>query len=186
MKCIISKNPELMGLFGLSWEEKIASYMLSDLRKSNPDLSKKMKMFTGAGGVNTTIAKNLHNEYAALLAKGKQPAGFSDVNSNLFDSSTMQLAIQLQNKTNLDLPIIYSFLRALWFLAKDGKIPYAKWNPSGFQESTELRKTFPSERGFVDIAKKSSSNMSYLILIAAIGVTGYLISQVKSLKGQST
>jgi hypothetical protein len=180
---------ELMGLFGVSWEEKIASFMIKKLKGSQ--LAKKLKTFWQAGGMNVSIVKNLHREYTALQASGWKPANFfeqpdSAGNGGIYDTQTLQLADRLQAKTNIELPVILEFLRAVFVLSRDGKIPFEKWNPQGFKMSTILQKTFKTERsGILDAAKTGGNYMKIVLTIAAVGVSAYLLSQIKSLKGSS-
>jgi len=177
---------ELMGLFGLSWEERIASFMNKQLKGT--ELAKKLKTFWQAGGMNVSIVKNLHREYAALMATGWKPANFSALpdakgNGGTFDPATVQLAGSLQAKTNIDTPIVLEFLRALFVLARDGNIPFPKWNPQGFKQSTTLQKTFSTERGFLEAAATTGNYMKIILALAAVGVSAYLLSQIKVLKG---
>lgn len=175
-----------MGLFGLSWEEKTASFMNKKLKGTA--LAKKLKSFWGAGGMNVSIVKNLHREYLALQATGWKPSNFivqPDMNGDggTFDPATVQLAGQLQAKTNLDSAIVLEFLRSMFVLARDGKIPFQKWNPQGYKQSTTLQKTFSTERGFLEAAQTTGNYMKVILALAAVGVSAYLLSQLKGLKG---
>lgn len=175
-----------MGLFGLSWEEKTASFMNKKLKGTA--LAKKLKSFWGAGGMNVSIVKNLHREYAALMATGWKPSAFtvqpdSKGDGGQFDNPTIQLAGQLQARTNIESPIVFEFLRSLFVLARDGKIPFQKWNPQGYKQSTQLQKTFSTERGFLEAAATTGNYMKIVLAIAAVGVSAYLLSQLKVLKG---
>jgi hypothetical protein len=186
-KSLSGDTRELMGLFGFSWEEKTASFMNKKLKGTQ--LAKKLKTFWQAGGMNVSIVKNLHREYTALQATGWKPANFSALpdakgDGGTFDNSTVQLAGQLQARTNIESPIVFEFLRALFTLARDGNIPFQKWNPQGYKQSTLLQKTFATERsGFLDAAKSTGGYMKIVLAIAAVGVSAYLLSQIKVLKG---
>lgn len=189
MKVALTRDKqELMGIFGLSWEEKTASFMNKKLKGTK--LAKKLKSFWGAGGMNTSIVKNLHREYTALQATGWKPSNFSvmpDTNGDggQFDQATIQLAGQLQARTNIESPIVFEFLRSLFVLARDGKIPFQKWNPQGYKQSTALQKSFKSEQGFLEAAQKTGKYMKIGMAVAAVGVSAYLLSQLSRLKGSS-
>lgn len=177
-----------MGVFGFSWEEKTASFMNKQLKGTQ--LAKKLKTFWQAGGMNVSIVKNLYREYAALMATGWKPANFSALpdakgSGGTFDPATVQLAGSLQAKTNIEAPIVLEFLRALFILARDGTIPFSKWNPQGFKQSTQLQKTFSTERGFLEAAQSTGNYMKIILALAAVGVSAYLLSQIKVLKGVS-
>ena len=172
-----------MGIFGLSWEEKVASFVKK--RLSGTSLSKKLSDFFQSGGLNVSLIKNLYNEYAAFMAVGNPPSDF-DVLPNQsgdggeFKQTSLSLASKIESKTNVDFSIILEFLRALFVLSRDGKIPFEKWNPQGYKESTQLRKTFDTEKSILDtIVKPVSDKASGLILIVGVGVTAYLLSQLK-------
>lgn len=175
-------NTELMGLFGLSWPEKVASFIGKQLKGTAE--AKKLKSFWGAGGKNVTLVKNLHNEYMALLAQGFNAANFTyPPNSagagGTFDQNTVSLASRISQKTNVSTVIILEFLRALFVLARDGKIPMAKWNPKGYAQSTELRKTFQTEKGFLEAAQTTGKYVKIGMALAALGVGAYILTQLK-------
>lgn len=189
MKVLIAErpvSPELIGLFGLSWPEKVAKFMSNQLKGTA--LRKKLKSFWGAGGLNTTLVKNLHNEYMALMARNYAPADFvikpnAQGTGGSFTPSTVNLASMIQQKTNIDSAVILEFLRAMYVLARDGKIPFNKWNPKGFKESTALRKTFTSEKGFIEAAQKTGNYAKIALIVAGLGAGAYFLSQVKGFKG---
>lgn len=185
VKLIRDDEPEVMGLFGFSWQEKVAAFMQKRLKGTAKE--KLMKSFWQAGGKNVTLVNNLYNEYAAFMAKGQQPATFSVLpnaagDGGEFSDSTISLASMLQKKTNVDTGVILEFFRAIFVLARDGKIPSAKWNPQGWKESTALRKSFSTEKGFGDVLQKSENYSKALLMIAGLGVGAYLLSQIKGLK----
>lgn len=177
-------DSEFMGIFGLSWEEKIASFIKKRLKGTG--FENKLSDFFQAGGLNIKLVTNIHNEYMALMASGYNPSNFVSMpdnngNGGNFSESTKNLSSLLHKKTNIESVIIDEFLRSLFVLSRDGKIPFEKWNPQGFKESTELRKTFETEKNFLDnltvVAKKSNA----LLWIAGIGVTALLLNQLKFL-----
>lgn len=185
MKVDLSQNPEMLGLFGLSWKEKVAKFMGKQLKGTK--LKKKVKDFWGAGGMNMKMISNLSREYMAFMAQGKAPADFSakpnaQGTGGMFSPSTINLASLIKRKTNTDSTIILEFLRALYVLARDGRIPYNKWNPQGYKASTKLRKTFKSEQGIIEAAKTGSNYMKVVLAVAALGAGAYLLQQLKGFK----
>jgi hypothetical protein len=54
-----------------------------------------------------------------------------------------------------------------------------------FQQSTQLQKTFSTERGFLEAAGVTGNYMKIILALAAVGVSAYLLSQIKVLKGVS-
>lgn len=178
---------EYMGLFGFTWEEKVAAFIKKQLKGTAA--AKKLSSFFQAGGLNVELVKNMFNEYAALMVRKLPPASFSvqpDANGNggTYSQSTIDLAAIIGTKTNIDTPVILAFLRALFVLARDGKIPFAKWNPEGWKESTSLRKSYSSEKTFLDtagrVAEKTANTSKIVLLVIGIGAAAYLLSQLKT------
>lgn len=174
---------ETMGIFGFSWPEKIAKFMSQQLKGTSA--VKKLKSFWSAGGLNVTLVKNLYNDYAALMASGYSPSNFSVApntagTGGTFDGSTISLASKIQQSTNVETAVVLEFLRALYVLARDGKIPYAKWNPAGYQQKTALRQTFATEKSKIAEIAKGTLNYTKLALIAAVVTAGaYLLNKMK-------
>jgi hypothetical protein len=186
MKVTLGDQPEVMGLFGFSVEEKIADFMQKKLKGTAA--AKKLNDFWGGGGKNTTLAKNLLREYLALMASGFKPSNFTaspdaSGNGGEYSPETTALAYNLAGKLNVDYAIVLEFLRALYVLARDGKIPFAKWNPSGYAESTKLQKSFLSETVFGTFGQNTMNYAKVGIGIAVVAASAYLLSQLKGLKG---
>ncbi len=182
-----NNSAEYMGLFGFTWEEKVAAFAKKQLKGTAA--AKKLSDFFQAGGVNVSLIKNLYNEYAAFMAKNYQPVSFAvqpDAagNGGTFSPGTIELSALIGNKTNVETPIVLSFFKALYVLSRDGKIPFAKWNPAGWKESTNLRKSFPTEQGFLDTATKAATKAvdtsKIFLIVAGIGAAAYLLSQLKT------
>ncbi len=179
-------NVEQMGLFGLSFEEKVAEFIRKRLKGTAS--AKKLSDFFQAGGKNVSLVKNLYREYAALMASGYSPSSFTvspdgKGNGGQYASDTVTLAGKINGKTNIDMVIVLEFLRALFVMARDGKIPFAKWNPRGYQQSTKLQKTFSTEKGLLDITSKTGAYAKIALILGAVGVGAYLLSQLKGLRG---
>lgn len=180
---LTQNNPELMGLFGFSWPEKVAAFMVKRL-KGTP-YEKKLKTFWGASGKNTELVENLETQYLLLMATGHNPATFSlppdiDGNGGALSADSQLLAQLINSGTNVDIPIINEFLRAIFVLSRDGKIPYEKWNPQGYQIARQKTSTaFESEQGILDKLKPAGNTLNTVLLIAGVGVGAYLLNQLK-------
>lgn len=180
-----SRSVEQMGLFGLTWPERVASFMKKRLKGTA--IGKKLKSFWGGGGMNTRLINNIHREYMAYMATGRPPANFSVQPSSSgsggeFDINTNFLVQLLTAKLNINPAIVIEFLRALFVLARDGKIPYAKWNPKGYKVSTALRRTFKSEKGIMDKVQKTGSYLKIGMVLASLGLGAYVLQQVKPIR----
>lgn len=176
-------NSETMGIFGFSVEEKIGKFMLRRLKGTLQE--KKLKDFWQASGLNVTLVKNLLRTYISFMASNQSPSMFtvqpdSNGDGGTFTSSTIKLASRIVSVTNIESPIVIEFLRAVYVLARDGKIPFSKWNPKGYKAATELQKTFKSEQTIGDVAK---STMNKFVLVAIVGVAIYGASKLKTSKG---
>jgi hypothetical protein len=168
--------PELMGMFGLTWEEKVAALVYSKLQTIDKKLAKKMKDFFQAGGFNIRLIQNMQREYAALMAQGYKPANYVN---GVPDKLTPTLITIIKNKVNTEDQIVSAFLSSLQELAANGIIPFAKWNPKGYEESTNLQKSFESEKTILDkaqtVAKTTAMASSTILLVAGLGFLSYLI-----------
>jgi hypothetical protein len=179
-------EPELMGIFGWSWQEKVATLMLSILKGTNYE--SKMKSFWGGSGKNTTLVNNLHVAYMALMAAGNNPASFalapgSDGKNGVFSADSTLLSQQIVKTTSVEKPIVDSFITSIFVLARDGKIPYEKWDPKGYNESKALTSsTFQSEQSIIDkVIKPADNTIKTLLIVAGIGVSAYLLNQIKGI-----
>ena len=180
----IAQRPELMGLFGLSWQEKIISFMKSQL-KTNKELLKKLSSWWGE---NTRLVDNLHREYTALLATGSNPVSFVSLpdtsgSGGELSAESTPLATKIAAKTSVDKEIIESFLRALFVLSRDGKIDFKKIDPKGYIESKEAQKKVTTEPGILDTIKSGSNK---IFLLAGLGLSLYLLNSLKGLNKNGT
>lgn len=176
-------EPELMGLFGLTWQEKVTSLTYKKVNAIDKAIAKKLKDLFQPGSVNVRMLENMHREYIALMAKGSRPSNFVN---GVADNYTLQLIPKIKEKINIDDLIILKFLESLYELSAAGKIPYAKWNPRGFKESTALQKTFPSEVTILDNVQKSAKVGTILLIVAGIGVSLYYLNNIERLRRHGT
>lgn len=176
MKC----NVESMGWFGLTWQEKVAKFTYDETMLTNKGIAKKLKDFLQPGGFNTRLIENIHREYSALMAKNYKPALFKNGVPN---KNTLDIVQIIKDKINADEIIVLNFLRSLQNLAAAGTIPFAKWNPSGYAESTALQKTFDSEKTIFDkaqgVAVKASKASTVLLILAGLGLVSYVVYETK-------
>lgn len=180
-----TQYPEQMGVFGFSWPEKVGKLMIQNLKGSQ--YQKVMKDFWQPMQRNVRLIKNVHSQYMALLASGYKPVNFDIVpdvkgKGGTFNQQSLDLAKIISRKTNVALPIVHEFFRAIFVLARDGKIPVEKWNPVGHAKTTALKQKFATERGFFYTAKKTADYAKILMLLGGLAAGGYFLSQMKGLK----
>lgn len=177
MKC----NVESMGWFGLTWEEKLAKSTYDKVKTVNKIIAKKLKDIFQSGTFNVRLIQNMYREYAALMAQNYKPANF--VASGDPDSSTAKLALIIKDRLNTDELIVLNFLLSLQQLAAGGTIPFSKWNPSGYAESTALQKKFDTEKSFLDKAQgaavAASKASTTLLIVAGLGLVSYIVYETK-------
>lgn len=176
-------EPELMGLFGLTWQEKVTNLTYKKVNAIDKEIAKKLKDFFQPGSLNVRMIENMEREYLALMASGYKPANFID---GIPDSSTLQLIPKLKAKINIEELTILKFLESLYELSAAGKIPYAKWNPKGYKESTALQKTFPSEITILDNVQKGAKVGTVLLIVAGVGISLYYLNNIERLKRHGT
>ena len=176
MKC----NVEYMGWFGLTWQEKLAKSTYDKVKSIDKIIAKKLKDIFQAGTFNIRLIQNMYREYAALMAQNYKPANFV---AGEADSSTAKLATIIKDKLNTENIIVLNFLLSLQELASSGMIPFSKWNPSGYAESTALQKKFDTEKSFLDKAQgaavKASNVGTVFMVVAGLGLVSYLVYELK-------
>lgn len=165
-----------MGWFGLTWQEKIAKAIYTNTYLKDRTLAKKMKDFLQPGGLNIRLVENMYREYSALMAQKYKPASFKD---GMPDTNTSNLIQIIKNRINTDEILVLNFLKALQELSAAGTIPFAKWNPSGYAESTALQKSFDTEKSILDKAQRAAVSASkvgtVLLIVTGLGLASYLI-----------
>jgi hypothetical protein len=176
----IRLRPEIMGIFGMSWQEKIVAFMKKQL-KGQTELLKKLSTWWGE---NTTLIDNLYREYTALIATGGNPVSFSELpgidgSGGTFSVETELTATNIAAKTAIDRKIVESFLRALFVLARDGKIDYKKLDPVGYIETKTATKSVTAEK--TGILEQVSSSAKTILWVAGLGTALYLLNTLKGL-----
>lgn len=172
MKC----NVESMGWFGLTWEEKVAKSTYDKTILNNKTIAKKLKDIFQAGTFNIRLIENMYREYSALMAQRYKPASFE---KGIPSNDTLNLVKIISKKINADEIIVLNFLNSLQELAAAGTIPFSKWNPSGYAESTALQKSFDSEKSILDkaqgVAVSASKVSTVLLIVAGLGLVSYIV-----------
>lgn len=165
-----------LGAFGVTFEEKIVDFIKN----------RTMAGTTIAKKINSKMVSNVVGEYIALMAKGFTPATFSkepmaDGRGGAFSDSTLILADTLSKKTNIDKPTVFEVLRGLYVLSKEGKIPFQKYNPKGYNESEKVRKSaFETEKNVFDKSVEVAGKSKMIIAVVGIAAAAYLLSQLRA------
>ena len=172
MKC----NVESMGWFGLTWQEKVAKSTYDKTMLINKTIAKKLKDIFQAGTFNIRLIENMYREYSALMAQKYKPASFKN---GIPNNDTLNLVKIISKKINAEEIIVLNFLNSLQELAAAGTIPFSKWNPSGYAESTALQKSFDSEKSILDkaqgVAVSASKMSTVLLIVAGLGLVSYIV-----------
>lgn len=163
-------RPELMGIFGLSWQEKIINFMKK--RMKGNELS---KILSSWWSENTRLVDNLHAQYLIELAAGSALPSYtvqpnSSGNNGSPSSETDILSQNISRTTGIDKQLTDEFLLALYVLTRDGKIDYKKYNPSIKRELISAKEAFRPE----NILDKLQSSGKIIMLIGGIAVSAYL------------
>lgn len=168
-------SPELLGFWeifglGLDWREKIFEFMKK--RTKGMDIAKYVRYST---------IDNLDREYLSLLKTGYTPIEFKglsvpDVDRAIFTASSYNLLYKMINNLKLPLRIVDLYLRAIWYGAHLGAIPYEKWNPEGYIEKEDIKKSWESEKNWLDKAQDMTKiNVRNWIIGGSLLVGGVLI-----------
>ncbi len=172
---------EYLGIFGLSWQEKLADSTHKKVNSVDKNIAKKLKDFFQSGGLNVRMIENLHREYTALMASGYKPSNYND-SSSLQD--TENLSKILSDKTKIEKVITDSFLRSLYDLSATGKIPFEKWNPAGYKESIILQKKFDTEKNIFEKISTDAKSVKNVLLFSGILAGLYYLNNVGIFNGK--
>jgi hypothetical protein len=178
---VIDYNNELLGFWerlglGLTFKEKILNF----IKKRTRGLS--IYLYSTFGNVD-----NLDREYLALQREGWRPVEFigniADIDRAQWSADSWQLIFELQKRTKLPQRIIDLYLRALWYGAHLGKIPYSKWNPKGYEERQALKQSWSTEKTWLAKAGEfTGKKTKNIILLATIAGGGFLLYQFMETK----
>lgn len=172
------KRPELMGIFGFSWQEKIINFMKRRLKGTAS-----VKILSDFWGENTKLADNLHKQYLLELSQGSIPVSFTAAPDSKGDGGTPAaesdiLAATLSSKTGIDKEVTEEFLRALYCLARDGKIDYKLLNPQDYQKAVTAAKSFEPQ----NVIERIATSGKTLLFLGGLVTAAYLYNSFKDKK----
>lgn len=173
-------EPAYMGLFGFTWQEKVAQYMYNAMR--GLPAAEKLKSFWQASGLNVRLVDNLHREYMALLNIGRAPANLQKLPDDkgrfaVLSNATAAMVQPLADSTGAEKIIVQYFLIALYVLARSGKIGYEKLDPKGYAETEAVRKKLEPQK---DVVNRLMDFSTMAVLVGGIAASAYLIKQLRS------
>jgi len=150
---------ESLGIWGLTWQEKIITAMHDIVPKEIKILPR---------NVDT-----LHVAYLAAMRSGQVPPLF--VNKTI-DNNGVQLVAYLKKSVNSDPLISKGFLYGLYTLSKTGKIPFSKYDPSGVEKNTVIAKSYSQDPSWLDktgnVLKSASTR---IMLLGALFLASYIV-----------
>lgn len=165
-----------LGVFGMSWQEKIAGQMNKSL---NGTPEHKFISKTGPGH-NVTIVKNMGNEYASLQATGYGPAMASN---GILTPETMEMSQIISSRLGLPLKVGTSFLSAMIMLGGLGKVPYKVWKPKQYAVTKKQKKSLIANKGFFTNTLKTTANVAKYGTLAALLIGGAYVYNTFIKKG---
>jgi hypothetical protein len=134
---------QAIGFLGLSWQETVLSLVKKWLT-GTPDYKI----------INTTIIDNVSRIYISEIAKGQNPITWATTNAdillNKMDSNSVGFTREIARQANTSFILTDRILRAIFYLSAIGKIPYAKYDPKGYEAQSKAVKKFSSEKSFFD------------------------------------
>lgn len=167
---------EYMGLFGLSWSEKVAKNMIS--RLYGTEYEDNLKSFWGAGGMNTTLVKNLQNVYTELLVKGYTLPNFT---YDIPDQYANIMAEAIAKSTATPQPVTLAFLGALYELTANGTIDYKLFNPLGYKETVETIEQAEPKTGISQVVETTGKTLNKVLIVGGLAVGAYLLANVNKI-----
>lgn len=170
-------NSERMGVFGLSWPEKVAKHMHSGLKGTGYESI--LTSFWGAGGTNTGLVKNLHNVYTSYIASGVQPPVFNGGANDA--ASTGQLSKDISTDTATPEIVAMQFLRSIYDLTRSGVIDYKLYDPVGYKETIETIEQIKPKTGVVLVAEKTGEVFNKVLIVGGLAAGAYLLANLTKL-----
>lgn len=161
-----------IGFMGFSWQEKVRD-LVKLWYKGTPK----------ENTINTSIVDNVHRIYVSYLAKGYKAIDFSvkfpDILLSKMNNESIILVKEISREAKTDFILADRILRALYYLASIGKIPFEKYDPKGFEVQKQLIKKFDTEKSIIDKITPSKGK----VFLFGMGIAGiaaiYLYSQRK-------
>lgn len=171
-----STGTEYMGIFGLSWPEKVAKDMINKLYGTG--FEDNLKSFWGAGGMNTGLVKNLQNVYTELLVKGYKLPNFSYGVPDQY-ATIMAEAISKNTATPQEVTIV--FLSSLYSLTANGTIDYKLFNPLGYKETIETIEQAEPKTGISQVVEETGKTLNKVLIVGGLAVGAYLLANVNKI-----
>lgn len=139
------------------WIDKIILFMRKRLK-----YSPEYKLITHR------MILNLNREYMRLQASGYTAADIVSGAGDLvkWNRQTYKMSSLISDSLNVSKMIVLNYFLALYNLAKDGKIPYEKWNPKEYIKSKKLQKKIITEK---TIFEKAAKGLSIIVPLAIVG-----------------
>lgn len=166
-------NSPTMGLFGLSWTEKVAKKMIEILNGTGYESN--LKSFWGPSGHNTGLVKTLKESYTSLMVEGNKPPVFS---AGLPDAQSNYLAGLLSSRTNQPEIVSLAFLRALYSLTQSGTIDYSLYDPMGWKSTVETVKEAEPKTGITAVIEDTGKTLNKVLIVGGIAAGAYLLANL--------
>ncbi len=161
-----------LGVFGLSWAEKVAAEMLSVLKGT--DYEGTIKDFWGGSGLNTGLIKTLHKYYESYLLSGMSPPVFD---GHVPDSTATQMANDLEETTKIPYAVNMEFLRSIYTLARNGEIAFKYYDPVRYAQVKEETGAFD----FKDIFRTAGDKMNVFLIAGGVAAALLMFSYMNQL-----
>lgn len=171
-----STGTEYMGIFGLSWPEKVAKDMIKNL--AGTGYEDNLKSFWGAGGMNTGLVKNLQNVYTELLVKGYKLPVFS---YGVPDQYATIMAEAISTNTATPQQVTMAFLSSLYSLTSNGTIDYKLFNPLGYKETIETIEQAEPKTGISQVVEETGKTLNKVLIVGGLAVGAYLLANVNKI-----
>jgi hypothetical protein len=159
---------EILGL-GIDWKEPVLKFMKK--RAKGLGIEKYMRYKT---------IENLNREYMVIMQSLIKPVtfipGLKDIDNMQWDKYSVNFLLKMVKSMALPFRVVDLYLRAIWYGAHLGRIPYAKWNPEGYEEKETIRKEYGSEQDI--LSKRLNLERQRLIkyvTVAGVAVGGFWI-----------
>jgi len=154
-------SPEVMGLW--TWQDKIADLLKKRLSAVNASW--------GSYGTGTAV-NNMHRGYIAALGAGVPlPRASGDIPAM---SSYIVSAVNVPDR------VATQFVTLMVSLGTTGQIPYNAYDPVGYKQQEQAKKSVTGEKGFLEnIMPKVGAGLAIMPLLAIGGLlaVGFLLKQ---------
>lgn len=177
IKLTNSTDAELMGMFGLSWKEKVAAKMIAIL--AGTEYEDAAKSFWGPSGKNTSLVKSLHVVYTRYMTEGNEPPVPTEAITSTY---TSYLVKNISFETGIPTEVVTAFLIAMYDLVQVGQIEYKLYNPMGYKKSIESAEQAKPKTGINLFAEQAGDTLNKVIIIGGLAVGAYLLTNINKLR----